>query len=116
MKKGFCMALTGGIACGKSVVADLFRRWGAEVADADEAAHALLAPGGECVAAVVAAFGPQVRAAAIRSFSRVHGRIRLSRPFSDMRPAAADKSSTRVRLPAWRATARRSSGEAIPPS
>ena len=57
------MALTGGIACGKSVVADLFRRWGAEVADADEAAHALLAPGGECVAAVVAAFGPQVRAA-----------------------------------------------------
>lgn len=57
------MALTGGIACGKSVVADLFRRWGAEVADADEVAHALLAPGGECVAAVAAAFGPQVRAA-----------------------------------------------------
>ena len=63
MKKGFCIALTGGIACGKSVAADLFRRWGAEVADADEVAHELLAPGGECVAAVAAAFGPQVRTA-----------------------------------------------------
>ena len=62
MKPGFCIAVTGGIACGKSVAADLFRQWGADVADADEVAHALLAPGGECVAAVAAAFGPQVRA------------------------------------------------------
>ena len=64
MKNGFCVALTGGIACGKSTVADFFRQWGAEVLDADEVAHALMAPGGECVAAVVREFGPQVRTVA----------------------------------------------------
>ncbi len=30
------VALTGNIAAGKSAVADLFRRWGATVIDADE--------------------------------------------------------------------------------
>ena len=64
MEKGFCAALTGGIACGKSVVAEFWRRWGAETLDADEVAHALIAPGGECVAAVVQAFGSAVRTAA----------------------------------------------------
>ena len=63
MRKGFCAALTGGIACGKSTVADFWRRWGAETLDADEVAHALIAPGGECVEAVVREFGPAVRAA-----------------------------------------------------
>lgn len=57
------MALTGGIACGKSTVADWWRRWGADTLDADDVAHGLLAPGGDCVAAVVQAFGPDVRGA-----------------------------------------------------
>ena len=43
MEKGFCAALTGGIACGKSVVAEFWRRWGAETLDADDMAHALIA-------------------------------------------------------------------------
>lgn len=55
--------MTGGIACGKSVAADFWRSWGAEVLDADHVAHALIAPGGECVEAVAQAFGPAVRAA-----------------------------------------------------
>lgn len=63
MKKGFCAALTGGIACGKSAVAERWRAWGAETLDADEVAHALIAPGGACVEAVVREFGPAVRAA-----------------------------------------------------
>ena len=63
MKKGICVALTGGIACGKSTVADYWRRWGAEVLDADPVAHTLIAHGGECVEAVVQAFGARVRAA-----------------------------------------------------
>ncbi|MGD9612557.1 MAG: dephospho-CoA kinase [Kiritimatiellia bacterium] len=62
MKKGFCAALTGGIACGKSTVAEFWRRWGAEVLDADHVAHALIAPGGECVEAVAREFGARVRA------------------------------------------------------
>ena len=61
MKKGICVALTGGIACGKSTVADFWRRWGAEVMDADPVAHALIAHGGECVEAVVREFGSRVR-------------------------------------------------------
>ena len=56
--------MTGGIACGKSTVADFWRQWGAETLDADEVAHALIAPGGECVEAVVQAFGSAVRTAA----------------------------------------------------
>ena len=57
---GRCVALTGGIACGKSTVAGCWRRWGADVLDADEVAHGLLAPGGECTGAVAQAFGPGV--------------------------------------------------------
>ena len=63
MKKGLCVALTGGIACGKSTVAEFWRRWGAETLDADHVAHALIADGGECVEAVAREFGPRVRAA-----------------------------------------------------
>lgn len=55
--------MTGGIACGKSTVADYWRQWGAEVLDADHVAHALIAPGGECVEAVAREFGAHVRAA-----------------------------------------------------
>ena len=55
--------MTGGIACGKSTVAEFWRQWGAEVLDADHVAHALIAPGGECVEAVAREFGDHVRAA-----------------------------------------------------
>lgn len=55
--------MTGGIACGKSTVADFWRQWGAEVLDADHVAHALIAPGGECAEAVAREFGARVRAA-----------------------------------------------------
>ena len=54
--------MTGGIACGKSTVADFWRQWGAEVMDADPVAHALIAPGGECAEAVAREFGVRVRA------------------------------------------------------
>ena len=55
--------MTGGIACGKSTVADFWRRRGAETLDADDVAHALIVPGGAAVAAVLDACGPAVRAA-----------------------------------------------------
>ena len=55
--------MSGGIACGKSTVAEFWRQWGAEVLDADPVAHAPIAPGGECVEAVAREFGAGVRAA-----------------------------------------------------
>ncbi len=52
------IGLTGGIGSGKSAVAQAFRDLGVEVADADETAHRLSAPGGAGHAAVIAEFGP----------------------------------------------------------
>ncbi|MBS3959812.1 MAG: dephospho-CoA kinase [Xanthomonadaceae bacterium] len=58
------IALTGGVAAGKSTAARAFEalRPGCLV-DADAAARAVVAPGSEGLAAVVAAFGPGVLAA-----------------------------------------------------
>lgn len=57
------VALTGGIASGKSLVADTFARLGAPVVDADVIAREVVAPGSEGLAAVVDAFGGGVLAA-----------------------------------------------------
>jgi len=54
------IGLTGGIGTGKSTVARLFADRGAAICDADEEAHALLAPGGGAVEAVVRSFGSEV--------------------------------------------------------
>ena len=57
------IALTGGIACGKSAFAGFLAGMGAEVLDTDEVVNALEGPGGGAVAAIVDAFGPDARAA-----------------------------------------------------
>ena len=54
----FVVGLTGGIGSGKSEAARHFAALGANVADADAAAHAVSAPGEPGYQAVVAAFGP----------------------------------------------------------
>jgi len=54
----YVVGLTGGIGSGKSEVARAFAALGVEVADADEAAHAVTEPGAAGHRAVVAAFGP----------------------------------------------------------
>ena len=54
----FAIGLTGGIGCGKTTVADLFAARGAAVVDTDQIAHALTAPGGAAMPALVEAFGP----------------------------------------------------------
>lgn len=53
--------MTGGIACGKSTVAGFWQQWGADLCDADEVAHELMAPGGECAEAVLHEFGAEMR-------------------------------------------------------
>ena len=54
----FSVGLTGGIGCGKSTVADLFAELGASIVDTDVIAHALTAPHGAAMPAIVAEFGP----------------------------------------------------------
>lgn len=51
------VGLTGGVGSGKSTVAGMLRELGAEVIDADEAAHAVYEPGTRGFDAVVREFG-----------------------------------------------------------
>ena len=53
------LALTGGIACGKSLFGSFLAQLGADVVDTDELVHRLHAPGGEAAKAVEHAFGPE---------------------------------------------------------
>ena len=53
----FTVALTGGIASGKSAVSDRFAALGARVIDADLVSCELVAPGGAALEEIVAAFG-----------------------------------------------------------
>jgi len=54
------VALTGGIATGKSVVARFLEDRGCVVHSADRAAHEVMAPGGPAWASLVAHFGRQI--------------------------------------------------------
>ena len=53
------VGLTGGVGSGKSTVADMLRGLGAQVVDADEAAHAVYEPGSPGFDAVVREFGEE---------------------------------------------------------
>jgi dephospho-CoA kinase len=54
------VGLTGGIASGKSTVAEMFAALGVPVIDTDVIARDVVAPGTPGLAAVVASFGPEV--------------------------------------------------------
>ncbi|MDZ4115541.1 MAG: dephospho-CoA kinase [Xanthomonadaceae bacterium] len=56
----FIVAITGGIASGKSAVCERFAALGVPVADADVAARQLVEPGMPALAEIVARFGPAV--------------------------------------------------------
>jgi len=62
MKRRLRIGLTGGIASGKSTVAQRFVELGVPVIDADAAARAVVAPGTPGLAAVSERFGPRVLA------------------------------------------------------
>ena len=56
------IALTGGIACGKSTLAKFLRELGIRLLDADDVVHELEAPDGQAVKAILERFGESVRA------------------------------------------------------
>ena len=61
MSKGkpFTVALTGGIAAGKSAVEQRFKALGVHVYDADQASRVVVEPGSDGLAAIVDAFGSE---------------------------------------------------------
>lgn len=54
------IALTGGIACGKTTVSCMLRALGASIVDADEISRSLTAPGGPALPLIREAFGDAV--------------------------------------------------------
>ena len=56
----FVVALTGGIASGKTAVSNRFRALGVGVVDTDRIAHELVEPGQPLLSSLVSAFGPQI--------------------------------------------------------
>lgn len=82
------IGITGGIATGKSLITDLFRQQGATTFSADEAARAVLVPGGPVIANIVREFGPEIQrpdgsldraALGQRVFADSEARARLNR-------------------------------------
>ena len=59
-ERPFVVALTGGIASGKSAVSAAFARHGVPVLDADVISRQVVEPGQSALTAVVSAFGPAV--------------------------------------------------------
>lgn len=54
------IALTGGIACGKTTLANMLRELGAPVIDADAISRSLTAPGGKALPAIRETFGSEI--------------------------------------------------------
>ena len=57
---GLSVAITGGIACGKSLFATCLQKQGVEILDADDVVHALESPGGGAIGPVRCCFGDAV--------------------------------------------------------
>lgn len=60
MTRPFCVGLTGGVGAGKSTVAERFASHGVAVIDTDVISRDLTSAGGAAMAAILAAFGPDV--------------------------------------------------------
>ena len=98
----FRVALTGGIASGKSTVARLFAELGVPVIDTDVIAREVVEPGQPALAAVVAAFGSEV----LGSDGRLDRRRLRERIFAD---AGARQRLNAILHPAIRAEMERQS-------
>ena len=94
-------AVTGGIACGKSVFARFLAELGCEVLDADDVVHRLEAPGGRSVPLLAEAFGPAVCAADGGIRRDVLGRLVFSDPRARERLNAIIHPLVRDELDDW---------------
>lgn len=104
-KPPYRVALTGGIASGKTTVANLFAGLGVPVIDTDVIARAVVEPGQPALAAVVAAFGRDV----LDADGRLDRRRMRERIFSDRE---AQRRLEAILHPAIRSAMERQSREA----
>ena len=104
----FRVGLTGGIASGKTTVAQRFIELGVPVIDADEVARAVVAPGQPALAAVVARFGSGI----IGADGSLDRRSLRGRVFAD---AAARRDLEAILHPAIRVEMERQSAAADGP-
>ena len=101
----FRVALTGGIASGKTTVANLFAELGVPLIDTDVIARHVVEPGQPALAAVVGAFGPDI----LDTGGRLDRRRMRERIFAD--PSAKQRLEV-ILHPAIRAEMERQSREA----
>jgi len=90
----FVVAVTGGIASGKSAVTALFEARGVVVADADTIAHAIVEPGEPALAEIVARFGAEV----LDVDGRLHRARLRAQVFADAQARAALEAITHPRI------------------
>lgn len=96
------LALTGGIACGKSLFGSFLAQLGADVVDTDELVHRLHAPGGEAATAVEHAFGPGYLAPDGGTDRAKLARLVFSEPSARLRLESIVHPILRASLLAWR--------------
>lgn len=91
------VALTGGVAAGKSAVARRFETLGVPVHDADQAAREVVAPGSEGLAEVVATFGAGV----LDDSGQLDRPVMRRRVFADAGARRALEAIIHPRVRAW---------------
>lgn len=94
---GFLVAVTGGVASGKSAVTRAFEALGVPVVDADIAARAVVEPGQPALAEVAARFGP----GAIGADGRLDRAAMRQRVFADPSARAALEAILHPPIRAW---------------
>jgi len=93
----FIVAVTGGVASGKSAATRAFEDLGITVADADVAARAVVEPGQPALAEVAALFGP----AFIQPDGRLDRTAMCERVFADPSAKTALEGLLHPRIRAW---------------
>ena len=93
----FIVAVTGGVASGKSAATRAFEALGITVADADVAARAVVEPGQPALAEVAQRFGPDV----IQPDGRLDRAAMRERIFADPREKLALEAVLHPRIRAW---------------
>jgi len=94
---GFVVALTGGIASGKSAVERRFEARGIHAYDADVAARAVVEPGSEALAEVARVFGP----GALEAGGRLDRAAMRQRVFDDPSARTRLESILHPRIRTW---------------
>ncbi|RUL76736.1 dephospho-CoA kinase [Dyella choica] len=99
MSKGvpFAVALTGGIAAGKSAVEQRFKAHGVHVYDADQASRVVVQPGSDGLQAIVDAFGREV----LDSHGRLDRPRMRARVFSDPEARKTLEAIVHPRVRQW---------------